>query len=177
ARSLHDALPIWRLAARDAQPVADVRRRFGAAQRLEVIAARDALRDLTHLRALEQVAELRLTDQDDLQQLLRRRLEIRQEPHLLEELGAQRLRFVDDQHDSPTLRVRVEQVPIQRRDQRTERPVRRNRHAELLADVLDELAGRELRIQDQRNLGFFGQLLEDAPDQCRLARADLAGEL
>ena len=76
------------LRAGDAQPMAHVRARLVLAQRLQVIAPGDALRDLPHLGPIEQLAQLGLTDQDDLQQLLLRRLEVRQQPHLLEQLGA-----------------------------------------------------------------------------------------
>src|SRR5690606_10902226 len=79
--------------------------------------------------------------------------------------------------DPPALRVRVEKLPVQRRDQRAHGSFRRDRHAQLLADALDELAGGELRIQDQRNLGLLRKLLENAADQRRLAGADLAREL
>src|SRR5690606_19159832 len=118
-----------------------------------------------------------LADQDDLQQLLRRRLEVRQQAHLLEQLRPERLRLVDDQHDAPPLRVSLEQLLVQRRDQRAQRAAGRDRHSQLVEDVLDELARRQLRIQDQRDLGLLGELLEDAADQRRLAGADLAGQL
>src|SRR5690606_4860652 len=166
-----------RLAARDAQPMPHVLRRLRARQRLEVVAARDALRDLAHLRTRQEIAQLRLADQDDLQQLLRRRLEVRQEAYLLEQLGTERLRLVDDQHDAAALGVRLQEVAVQRGDQLSRRGFLRIWDAQLLADVLEKIPRRELRIEDQRDLGLLGKLLEEAADQRRLARADLAGEL
>src|SRR5690606_41752117 len=41
--------------------------------------------------------------------------------------------------------------------------------AQLLADVLEKIPRRELRIEDQRDLGLLGKLLEEAADQRRLA--------
>ena len=83
--------------ARDAQAMAHVLQRSSLArQRIQVIAAGDALRQLAQIGAIQQLAQLRLADQDDLQQLLGRGLEIGQQPHLLEHLGGQVLRLVDD---------------------------------------------------------------------------------
>ncbi len=61
-----------------------IRGRVIGVEWLEVVSTGDALRDLPHVRPVEQVAQLGLADQDDLQQLLFRRLEVRQQAHLLE---------------------------------------------------------------------------------------------
>ena len=62
--------------ARDAQPVAHVGGGLLARQRVQVIAAGDALRELAQLVARQQLAQLRLADEDDLQELLRVGLEV-----------------------------------------------------------------------------------------------------
>jgi hypothetical protein len=71
------------LRPRHTQAMLDVRLSVELGQRLQVISARDALGDLPHVGAVEHVAQLRLTDQDDLQELLLGGLEVRQQPHLL----------------------------------------------------------------------------------------------
>ena len=165
------------LRAGNPQPVADVRARLVLAERLQVITPRDALRDLPHLGPIEQLAQLRLPDQDYLQQLLLRRFEIRQQAHLLEQLGRKRLRFVDDQDDAPPLGMRLHQVRVQHVDVRFDRAVGGLRTPQLLHDRRKELERRELRRKDQRDIGLRGQLFEHAADQRRLAGADLAREL
>jgi hypothetical protein len=67
--------------------MADVGGRVAGVERLEVISPRHSLSYLPHVRSIQQVAQLRLADQNDLQQLLFRGLEVRQETHLLEQLG------------------------------------------------------------------------------------------
>ncbi len=54
-------------------------------------------------------------------------------------------------------------------------PVLWQRDAELLANRRQEFDGRQLRIQDQRDIDFGGNLAEQRADQCRLAGPDLAG--
>ncbi len=54
----------------------DVLRRLRPTQRLEVVTARDALRELAQIVSRQELAELGLADQDDLQQLLFCRLEV-----------------------------------------------------------------------------------------------------
>ena len=95
--------------ARHAHAVLDVTPRFLGGERVEVIPGGDALRELAQFRPREQITQLGLPDQDDLQQLGRRRLEIGEQPHLFERVRAQVLRLVDDQHDAPSARVRVQQ--------------------------------------------------------------------
>ena len=75
-----------------------------------MITAGDALRELAQLGAVQQFAQLRLADQDDLQQLLGLGLEIGEQPHLLEHLGREVLRLVDHQHDALAVGVGLEQV-------------------------------------------------------------------
>ena len=108
----------------------DVRPRVVHGERLEVIAGRDALGELTEILALEQRDQLGLADQDDLQKLLSRRFQIREEPDLLEHLGREILRLVDDDDRASAARVRIEQVAIERVDERLHtRRVRGHRDA------------------------------------------------
>ena len=114
--------------------MAHVRGSLVARQRVEVIAAGDALRELPQLDAAQQLAQLGLADQDDLQQLLRFGFEVGQQAHLLEHFGREVLRFVDHQHDALAFGMRLEQVVAQQVDQILEAAlgVRRHRDAQAL---------------------------------------------
>ncbi len=85
--------------AGDAQPVVDVALGLEAVERLEVVAHGDALAQLAQAALVEPVAQLGLADQDDLQQLALVGLEVREQPHLLEQLRLEILRLVDQEHD------------------------------------------------------------------------------
>ena len=125
-----------RVAPATRSAVADVGDRLRAPQRLEVIAAGDALGELAQLRLREHLAQFRLADQDDLQQLLRRGLEIGQQPHLLQHVGGEVLGFVHHQHDAPAAAVRVEQEMREDVDQRLDAALGAGRHlhVQLVAD-------------------------------------------
>ena len=79
-----------------------------------MIAAGDALSELAQLVAIQELAQLRLADQNDLQQLVGRRLQIGEQAHLLEHVGGKILRLIDDDDDAPALGVRGEKPAIQR---------------------------------------------------------------
>ena len=165
--------------ARDLQPMIHIRGRFGARQRVEVIAAGDALGELAQLDARQHFAQLGLTDQDDLQQLLRRGLEVREQPHLLERFRRQVLRLIDDHHDAAALRVRFQQAPVEEVDEVLDarRVLVAHEDAELFADRQDELDGRQLRVEDDGDVGMARHALEQRAHHGGLAGADLAGQL
>ena len=153
--------------------------RFLARQRIEVVAAGDALRELPQVVAREHVAQFGLADQDDLQQLLRFGLEVGEQAHLLEHLGRQVLRLVDDQHHALALGMRLEQVAIEDVDQllHAAHGVVGQQDAQLLADRQQELRRVHARVQDQRDLGVVRLLGQQRADDGGLAGADFAGEL
>ena len=95
----------------------DVRARLPFGERAQVVPGGHPLGELAQLLARQESGELGLADQDDLEELLARRLEVRQQPNLLEHLRSQALGLVDDQHGSATARVRVEQRVGQRVDE------------------------------------------------------------
>ena len=156
-----------------------VRRGLVRGQRIEVISAGDALRKLPQLGAIQQFAQLRLADQDDLQQLLRLGLEIREQPDLLEHLGREILRLVDHQHDPFAFGVRLEQVNAQQVDQVLETALGSllEVDAQLFADGEQELGRRHARIEDQRDLGMFRRLGQQRAHHRGLAGAHFTGEL
>ncbi len=165
--------------AGDAQAMADVGERLALAQRLQVVAPGDALGELAELRPGEHLAQLRLADQDDLQQLLRRGLEVGQQAHLLEHVGVEVLRLVHQQHDAPAAAVRVEQEMREQVNQRLYAAGRalRHLHVQLVADREQELGRGDARVQDQRHVAVRRQLPEQAAQHRRLAGSDLAGQL
>ena len=120
-----------------------------------------------------------LADQDDLQQLLLRRLEIGQQPNLFEHVPRKVLGFVDDQDRAPAFGVRHQQEVVQGVDQRLDAlMVIRFRNAEFLADRLQELERRELLVEHDRHVGVVGQtVLEEGADERGLAGADFSREL
>src|SRR5262249_164903 len=144
----------------------------------EVIAGGYALGDLPQVWAIEHLAQLGLPDEDDLQQLLARGLEIREEANLLEHLAAEILRLVDDEDGSSPARGRGQQVLVQRVDEDFQAGrSRRIRDAQLVADRGQEFQRGQLGIEDERDVDVRGELLEEIPADRGLARADLAGQL
>ena len=159
--------------------MADVGERLALAQRLEVIATGDALRKLAQLLLREHLAQFRLADQDDLQQLLRRGFEVREQAHLLEHVGVEVLRLVHHQHDAPAAAVRIEQEVREEVDERLDAVfgAGRHLHVQLVADGEQEFRGRDARVQDQRDVAMRRELLQEAAEHGRLAGSDLARQL
>ncbi|MPM36845.1 hypothetical protein SDC9_83449 [bioreactor metagenome] len=90
--------------------------RFVQAQRIQVIARNHPLRQLFQRRIGHHGAQLGLADQDDLQQLALTGFQVGEQPQLLQHVGRQVLRLVDDQHVVAAARIRVEQEGIERID-------------------------------------------------------------
>ena len=141
-----------------------------------MIAAGDALSQLAQLGAVQELAQLRLADEDDLQQFLRRGFQIGEQADLLEHLGGQVLRLIDDDDDAPAVRVRGQQPPVQRVDHLLDavsvglvEP-----EAEFLADGEQELDRRDPRIQDHRDVRVLRHAREQRAHDGGLAGADLA---
>ena len=84
---------------RDGEPVFYVELGLIERERTQMVADRDALAQLTHVLTVQLVAQLRLTNEDDLQQLLPIGLEVRQQPNLLQKVDAEALGLVDDEND------------------------------------------------------------------------------
>jgi hypothetical protein len=165
-------------AAGGGEAVAQVAFGLARIQRREVEARGDALRELAQFAPGQHLAQLRLAEQHDLQQLLRVGLEVGEQAHLLQRFGRQVLRLVDDQHDPQPFRVGLQQVGVERVDQALVlAEAAAQRDVQLARDRLEQLHRVEQRVEDQRDARVRGQLLEQQPADRRLARADLAGEL
>ncbi len=148
--------------ASDAEPVSHVRRRLVLGQRIQVVAAGHALCQLAQLITRQQLPQLRLPDQDDLQQFLRVGLEVREQTHLLEDLGRQVLGFIDHDNHATSSGVGAQQVLVEDIDQILAALGRGVGHsnADLLADGQQELQGGHARIQDQRDFRVLRGLCE-----------------
>ena len=130
---------------------------------------------LPQLLALEFVVELGLPEEQDLDQLRRRRLEIREQPNLLEGLGREVLRLVDDQNHSPIALLLVQQILVQLGAQLGAAEPR-GQHAELDHDRAEQLVARQCRIEDEGDVRVTAEALEQRAAQRRLAGADFTGD-
>ena len=134
-------------AARDRDPVSHVGRRLDGAERPDVPAKRDPLVQLDEPGMQQEGTELGLPDEDDAEELLGRRLEVREKTELLQRLDRERLRLVDDHDGAASCRPLGEEVVVQLVDQDL-RARARCREAELAVDRLQELERGERRIED-----------------------------
>ena len=122
--------------------------------------------------------QLGLADEDDLEQLRRRRLEIRQEAHLLEHLDGEVLRLVDDQHRPAAARVSVEHVRVQRVHEHLRAVGPRGiRDTQLVADRREKLETAHRRVQDERDVDVVREMLQEIAAQRRLSGSDLPCQL
>ena len=69
------------------------------AQGWDVVAQLHALNQLLHVRTVEDLVELRLPDEDHVQDLFLARFEPREHAYFLEHFRAEIVRVIDDQHD------------------------------------------------------------------------------
>jgi hypothetical protein len=131
-----------------AQAMPDVGRDLGLGQRTQVITRDDALAELAQLRAFEHRRQLGLAKQYDLQQFALIGFQIGQEPHLLQHIGREVLRLVDDQHRVPALRMGFEQVGVDAIDKHFDAGAAgRIGDAEFHADGREQLLHRQLGIE------------------------------
>ena len=132
----------------------DVLTGFFWRQWLKVIAARNALRQLSKIVAGEQFAQLGLANQDDLQQLLSCGFEIGQQTHFFEHLRCKILCLVDNKNGAPAVCMCVKQIPVKRIDQRLDAVLPFwHLDAEFLANGLEKLKRGELWVEYDRDVG------------------------
>ena len=166
------------LQARHGQAVGDVLLGFLRAQRIEVKARNHALGQLLQRGAGHHGAQLGLADEDDLQQLALAGFQVGQEAQLLQHVGRQVLRLVNDQHRVAPGAMRREQRGIERVDVILDRfhPGHRGlvRHAKFVANGAQQLAHRELGVEDVGHIAVRRNLLQKATAHRGLARPHLA---
>ena len=93
-----------------AKAVFDIGIRFRLGQRLQVVAAGNPLCELPQFVAAEQIAQLRLANQNDLQEFLFCRFEIGQKTHFFENFGSEVLRFIHQQDRSSAFAMGFQKV-------------------------------------------------------------------
>ena len=164
--------------ARHFEPVLHVLRRFHRRERAQVVAGDHPLRELFQVLAREHGAQLGLADQDDLQQLALARLEVGEQAQLLQHVGRQVLRLVDDEHVVAPGGVGAQQEVVQRIEVVLHRGrllvAARHGDVELVADRLQQLDHRELGIEDVGDVAVGRDLLQEQAAHRGLAGADLA---
>ena len=166
------------LQARHGQAVGDVLLGLLRAQRIEVKTRNHPLGQLLQRGAGDHGAQLRLADEDDLQQLALAGFQVGQEAQLLQHIGRQVLRLVNDEHRVAPGAMRREQRGIERVDVILDRfhPGHRGlvRHAKFVANGAQQLAHRELGVEDVGHIAVRRNLLQKAAAHRGLARPHLA---
>jgi len=117
----------------------------------ERAAHRDALIQLSHLRRADEGEQLRLSHEDDLNQLLTVGLEVREHADLLEELGRQVLCLVKDRNAGSAVRELLQEEGVETVEQLLTRGGSRIAQAELGEECLKHLHSIQERIEDQRD--------------------------
>ena len=152
--------------------MSDVPSRLEPVEGRKVIAHRDALSELPELPAIELLAQLGLADEDDLQKFALVGLQIRKQPHLLEELGVEILRLVDQEDDVVAGPGLLQQKPIENLEVRRLVELLRL-EAQLGEDRAHQLGRRDHGIENQGRAVARPQLREDRAADRRLAGSDL----
>ena len=164
-----------RAAAGDRQPVAHVGSGLARRERPEVPTQRDPLVQLREIGIEEELAQLRLADKHDSEQFLGIRLEVQQQPDLLEQLDREGLRLVENQHADAAGAMLRHEERVQLIDELALGLIR-DRQLELAADPPQQLERGERRHERVRRRHVRPELGEKAAEQRRLPRADLAGD-
>ncbi len=124
----------------------------------------------------ERLVELGLAEQHDLQQLVAVRLQVRQQPHLLERVLGHDVRLVDQDHHAAPGAVERDQVLLQLA-QRHAAPLGRELELEVVADRVQDLVARERGRGEVDGRDVLRQPLHQHAAQHGLAAADLARHL
>ena len=162
-------------AAGHLQPVPDVFGGIAHIHRCQTTAYSYALVELTQVVTLQDSVELRLAGQNDLYQFVTLCLKVRDQAHLLENVGGQVLGLIDDKDDCSSGFMLLKQKVVER-VQVSEAVSLLRIHAELAADVGQELFTRTTGVEDQGAAIFFRvKLGKERPKHGRLAGAHFAG--
>src|SRR5207247_745746 len=119
--------------------------------------------------------ELRLADEQDLEQLLPGRLEVRQESDLLQGFRRQVLRLVDDEYGAEALAPPVAEEAIEGA-QALGGANAVGGQTEVPQHGLEDAVERQRRVEDQRGGSPGVEAFEQRMEQRRLAGAHLAGQ-
>ena len=112
-----------RAPCRHEQPPVDVILHFGIRERLQFATPRDSLIQLAHLGLLQKIVEVRLADEDNLEQFRLVRLEVRQQTDFFEHARTEMLRLVDHDHGMGVQRNERREKLLERGDELMTRDV------------------------------------------------------
>src|SRR5207249_2741148 len=157
-----------------AEPVVDVLLGIVGAQRFQPVEDRDALAELTQLGAGELLLELRLSDEEELDQLVALILEVGEQADLLELVALEVLRLVENQDRVVSARAGLPQEPLERRNRLGLAERAGVREPEAQADVLEQLVTRQRGVGDERYDRARLVLGEHVVERGGLSGADLA---
>ena len=143
-----------------------------------MVARGNALRKLPELRRLEHLQQLRLAQQDHLQQLARVGLEIGEKADLFQDVERKILCLIDYQNDALVARVCFDEMAIDAVDELLDRILLCLGRcvSELLADRSKQFRGRYPRVDHEGDVGVVGNSFEEASAERRLARSDFPCE-
>lgn len=162
---------------RHVQAVMYIRTGFFRRQGLQVIAAGDALGKLTQVLARQQYTQFRLPHEDDLQQFLAAGFEIGEQPHLLQNLAAQGLGFINNEHHPSAPGVCFQQARVQNIYEFLGTLFRRAGDVQFAADAAQEFSNGDARVDNQRRIHAVRQFFQQAAYQGGLAGAHFPGKL
>src|SRR6185436_13387980 len=124
----------------------DIRRCVTQFERQEITSERDPLLQLPKVGVLQPVGQLRLTGEHERQKFFRWRLDVREQPNLLEELSAQALRLVDNQGRRLASLSTFPQTGLQPIEKDGFRRGGLGSQVELLREEVDEVRLRQHRV-------------------------------
>ena len=154
------------------EAVIDVGHRILGIEGTQVIADGDSLSQLLQFRLPKLLSEVRLPDQDNLDQLRLLCLEIREHPHLFEGGECEVLRFVDhQQHEAPRRALADQEITQLAQHARL---ARFRFAAEIDENRLEELVRLQHRVHETCDGRLAIEPAQQRLKERRLARSDLA---
>ncbi len=158
----------------DAQPVLHVGGCLLLIERIETRAHGDSLSQLPQPGSGEVAIQLGLARQDDLEELAVADLEVREETDLLEDLVSQVLGLIDDEERRGMTGMELDEQELVERMHhlRAREPGVGDR--QLLKDHPMKVVAADGGVGDEERAHRHVQVLEQRPEECRLARPDLA---
>ena len=136
------------------------------------------LRELPQILTLEQLPQLRLTQQNHLQQLVFGRLQVGQQAHLLQRFRAEILRLVNHDHHASAQGMLRQQVRVKRVDHPLVAvPDAVCSDPQFLANRGEQFTRRHQGVEHQSHLAILRHLLHQTTAQRGLTGTDFACQL
>jgi hypothetical protein len=147
-------------------------------ERRQVVTRGNPLCELPQILALEQLPQLRLTQQNHLQQLVLGRFQVGQQAHLLQRFRAEILRLVNHDHHAAAQGMLRQQVGVERINHPLVAvPDAVRSDPQFLANRSEQFTRRHQGIKHQSHLAILRHLLHQATAQGGLTGPDFARQL